>query len=106
MPAQANRLIAIRQHKAEHHLNTKHQRMEIPYNRGLIQKGDPIGRRNTAEGFHALLHKEPLFGCHFVVILIEQERTDEGKSNVNKLLLHPFVAFRIFPLEAHIDVVQ
>ena len=95
MPAQANRLIAVRQHKAEHHLNTKHQRMEIPHNRRLIQKSDPIGRRNTAKGFHALLHKEPLFGCHGIVVLIEQKRTDKGKGNVNKLLLHPLIAFCI-----------
>ena len=33
-------LLLIRQHKGEHHLNAKQQRMKIPYNRRLVKQDD------------------------------------------------------------------
>ena len=36
--AQAQGLVTVHQHEAEHHLDTQQQRMEIPVNGGLIQQ--------------------------------------------------------------------
>ena len=55
MFAQANGIIFICQHEAEHHLHSKHQGMKIPNDSGLIQEGDSVSRGDAAKGFHTLL---------------------------------------------------
>ena len=103
VPADADRLFAVRQHEAEHHLYSKHKGVEIPNNRRLIEQGDPVGRGNATKGLHTLLHELPLLRGHFVIVLIVQHGSQIGKGQVGKLLLYPFIALRILTLKTHID---
>lgn len=103
MPAKLNRIFAVGQHKAEHHLNSKHERVKIPNNRRLIQKSHMIGWSDAAKSCHALLHHLPGFIVQCIIILIIKETVDIGKRPVNELLFHPFISLRIFSLKAHVD---
>ena len=87
MLAYTDGLLRVGQHKTEHHLYSKHKGVEIPYNRRLVEQSDTVGRRIAAKGFHTLLHQEPLFGSHRIIILIEQHGSQIGKGNINELLL-------------------
>lgn len=49
--AQLHRLLFIRQQKAEHHVDGKHQGMEIPNNRGLFVQGNVVCRFIKAKVF-------------------------------------------------------
>ena len=103
MPAKLNRVFAVGQHKAEHHLNSKHERVKIPNNRRLIQKGYMISWSDAAKCRHALLHHLPGFIVQCIIILIIKETVDIGKRPVDELLFYPFISLRIFPLKAHVD---
>ena len=83
VPAKLNRVFAVGQHKAEHHLNSKHERVKIPNDGWLIQKSYMIGWSDAAKRCHALLHHLP--GCivQCIIILIIKETVDIGKRPVN-----------------------
>ena len=103
MFAKLNRVFAVCQHKAEHHLNPKHKGVEIPDNRRLVKQCNPVSWCNTAKGCHSFPHQKPLIWCHIIVIFVKNNRSQESERQINKLLFHPFVWLGIFPLKAHID---
>jgi len=53
--AGADGVFVICQHKAEHDLDYKNERVEVPNDGGLIQQCNAICGSNTAEGLDALL---------------------------------------------------
>lgn len=57
VPAKADRIFAVDQHKAEHHLHSQKHGMEIPDNGMIIHKSDMIGGYIAAKGRYALLHQ-------------------------------------------------
>ena len=52
--AQAQGLVIVHQHKAEHHLDTQQQGVKIPVNGGLIQQLNVVAGGNPAERSHGL----------------------------------------------------
>ena len=64
MLAQAQGLLIVHQHEAEHHLDTQQQGMEIPIDGGLIQQLNVVAGGNPAERSHGLAVQPP---CVFVV---------------------------------------
>ena len=79
MLADTDGLLRISEHKAEHHLYSKHKGVEIPYDSRLVEQSDAVGRRNAAKGFHALLHQKPLFGKAEMITGLPQNRRFCGK---------------------------
>lgn len=57
--ANPQRSLIVRQHEAEHHLDTQQQRMEVPHDRRLVQQRDMIGRRDPVKGGHRLTVQIP-----------------------------------------------
>lgn len=55
MLTEPDRVFAVRQHESEHHLNPKHEGVEIPDNRQLMQKSDMIDWSDTSKSNHAML---------------------------------------------------
>ena len=49
--AHAKRSFILRHHKAEHHLQTNQQRMEVPNDGWLVQQCDPVGGGKSGELF-------------------------------------------------------
>lgn len=73
MPAKLNRVFAVGQHKAEHHLYAQQQGMKIPNDGRLIQKSYMIGWSDAAKSCHALLHHLTGFIVQCIIILIIKE---------------------------------
>ena len=82
MPAKLNRVFAVGQHKAEHHLNAQQQGMKIPNDGRLIQKSYMIGWSDAAKSCHALLHHLPGFIVQCIIIRIIKKTVDIGKRPV------------------------
>ena len=78
--AHAERSFLLCQHKAEHHLQTNQQRMEVPNNGWLVQQCDPVGGRNTAEGCNALRHQLLFVRIKGIAMFIEILAGNEGKA--------------------------
>ena len=62
-----------------------------------------VGRRISTKSRHTLLHDPSGIVIQHIVVLIIEGTVDIGKCPINKLLLHPVIAFSILPLKAHID---
>lgn len=69
--AHAKRGLILSHHKAEHHLQTNQQRVEIPDDGGFVQQCDPVGRRNAAECRNTLCHKPLFVRIKSIAMLIE-----------------------------------
>ena len=52
--AQAQGLVIVHQHEAEHHLDTQQQRMEVPIDGGFIQQFNVVAGGDSAERSHGL----------------------------------------------------
>lgn len=87
MFADADGLLSVGQHKAEHHLYSKNQRVKILYDRRLIKQSNMVGLCIAAKGRHSFLHQKPLLQRYTIIIFVEQHRSQIGKSNVSELLL-------------------
>lgn len=62
-----------------------------------------VRRRDAFKGCHALPVEVPSVFINRIVILIIQDARGKGEYPVGELLLHPVIAFRVFPLKAHSD---
>ena len=101
MLAQAQGLLIVHQHEAEHHLDTQQQGMEIPVNGRLIQQLDVVAGSDPAKCGHSLTMQSPFVLAHEVIVIVVEKGGGQGKGPVFELLGNPVVRFRIFPLEAH-----
>ena len=99
--AQLHRLLFIRQQEAEHHVDGKHQGMEIPNNRGLFIQGNVICGCVATKGCHTHPHGVSLGFIHSVVVQIVKERVGHIEGQILELGHQPVIPPGIFPLEAH-----
>ncbi len=99
--ADAQRLLPVSQHEAEHHLNAQQQRMKIPYDGRLIEERNVVCRRDSAECRHALTVNTSRRFIKLIVILVIERACCEGKCPIAELSQRPIVALGVFPLQAH-----
>ena len=102
MLAQAQGLVTVHQHEAEHHLDTQQQGVKIPINSGLIQQFDVVAGGDPTERSHSLAVQPPCVLVDRIIVIVVQNGRGQRKGPVLKLLGNPVVGFRIFPLEAHV----
>src|SRR5699024_9616856 len=100
--AQAQGLVTVYQHEAEHHLDAQQQRMEIPIDGGLIQQLNVVAGGNPAERSHGLAIQPPCVLVNGIIVIVVQNGGGQCKGPIFELLGNPVVGFRIFPLEAHV----
>ena len=77
--------------------------MKIPDNRRLVQELYMVARRIPVKGRHALPEQVPGIFIIRIIILVIQEARGKDEDPVGELLLQPVIAFRILPLESHVD---
>ena len=102
MLAQAQGLVTVHQHEAEHHLDAQQQGVKIPVNGGLIQQLNVVAGGDPAERSHGLAVQPPFVLAHESIVIVVEKGGGQRKGPVFELLGNPVVRFRIFPLEAHI----
>ena len=73
MLAQAQGLLIVHQHEAEHHLDTQQQGMEIPVNGRLIQQLDVVAGGDSAERSHGLAIQLPRVLINRIIIIVVQD---------------------------------
>ena len=71
--AQAQGLIPVHQHEAEHHLDTQQQRMEIPIDGGLIQQLNVVAGGNPAKCSHSLAVQPPFVLAHEIIVIVVEK---------------------------------
>ena len=100
--AQAQGLVTVYQHEAEHHLDAQQQRMEIPIDGGLIQQLDVVAGGDPTKCGHGLAVQPPCVLVNGIIVIVVQNGGGQCKGPIFELLGNPVVGFRIFPLEAHV----
>jgi len=100
--AQFHRVVFICQQEAEHHMNSQHERVKVPYNRRLFIKCNMVCGCIAAEGCHAHLHGITLLYRHPVIVQIIEKRIGHIEGPVLKLVYNPVIGFCILSLEAHL----
>src|SRR5699024_1455057 len=100
--AQAQGLVTVHQHEAEHHLDTQQQGVKIPVNGGLIQQLNVVCGGNPAKCGHSLAVQPPFVLAHEIIVIVVETGGGQRKGPVLELVSNPLAGFRIFPLEAHV----
>ena len=70
--AQAQGLVIVHQHEAEHHLDTQQQRMKVPVNGGLIQQLDVVAGGDPAKCGHGFAIQTPCVLVDGILIIVVQ----------------------------------
>ena len=71
--AQAQGLVIVHQHKAEHHLDTQQKGVKIPVDGGLIQQLDVVAGGDSAERSHGLAIQLPRILINRIIIIVVQD---------------------------------
>ena len=102
MLAQAQGLVTVHQHEAEHHLDTQQQGVKVPIDGGLIQQLNVVAGGDPTKCGHGLAVQSPCVLVDGIIVIVVQNGGGQRKGPVLELLGNPLVGFRIFPLEAHV----
>ena len=71
--AQAQGLIPVHQHEAEHHLDAQQQGVKVPINSGLIQQLDVVAGGDPTERNHSLAIQPPCVLVDGIIIFVVQD---------------------------------
>ena len=82
--AQAQGLVTVYQHEAEHHLDTQQQGVNIPINSGLIQQLNVVAGSDPTERSHGLAVQPPCVLVDGIIIIVVQNGGGQGNdTNMN-----------------------
>ena len=73
VPAHLHRMLFVCHHETEFHLDTGHQRIEVPDNNGMLMKLQMVGRGDTAESCRRLLPEifPPCIQMIIILVVVE-----------------------------------